>query len=154
MLRRLGVPALLIALAAPLGTVPAAAAAPDEDVAPRAPASRCSTMPLVDRSAIRTRAGVRLGTARMYAAASEGGVDFCIRTTPVDRLRSRGTDVSLRLSTISADGVEMPGLTLRPSWKAPFRIYGVEPGATLRAETTLRPADGAKGTATVSGSVR
>ena len=154
MLRRLGVPVLLLALAVPLGAAPVAAAPPAADVAQRAAASRCTTASLVDRSAIRTEAGATLGTARMYAARSGDGLDFCVRITPVDRLRSRDTAAFLRWSTVSPDGVESPLVpTIRLSWKSPFVLHGAEPGETMKAVATLRAPDGTKGTARISGTV-
>ena len=68
MLRRSGVPALLIALAVPLGLTPVAAAAPASDVAPRAVAGRCPATALADRAVIRTEAGV----ARTHYTTKDG----------------------------------------------------------------------------------
>ena len=154
MLRRLGVPVLLLALAVPLGAAPVAAAPPAADVAQRAAASRCTTASLVDRSAIRTEAGAKLGTARMYAARSGDGLDFCVRITPVDRLRSRDTVAFLRHSTVDADGHQSPSMSIGLSWRHPFVLYGTfEPGSGVVAVATLRTPAGTKGTARVSGTV-
>lgn len=153
MLRHVGVPALLVALAVPLGAVPVAAA-PDSDVARRAAASRCPATALSDRVAIRTEAGVRLGTARIYVVPAGDEANLCVRITPVERLRSPDTAAFLRWSIVSPDGVESPSFpTIRLSWKRPFRLLGEEPGSTLKAVATLRTPDGTKGIARISGTV-
>lgn len=154
MLRRLGVPALLIALAVPLGLTPATGAAPASDVAPRAVASRCPATALTDRAVVRTKAGARLGTARMYLAPSGDEFVFCVRVTPVERLRSRDTVAFLRHSTVDADGQRSPSMSIGMSWRHPFVLYGTfEPGSGLVAVATLRTPAGTKGTARVSGTV-
>ena len=154
MLRRSGVPALLIALAVPLGLTPVAAAAPASDVAPRAVAGRCPATALADRAVIRTEAGARLGTARMYVSQSGDQFVFCVRITPVERLRSRDTVAFLRHSTVDADGHQSPSMSIGLSWRHPFVLYGTfEPGSGVVAVATLRTPAGTKGTARVSGTV-
>ena len=154
MLRRLGVPALLVALALPLGAVPAASAALVPDAPAQAAAGRCPAESLRDRAAIRTEAGARLGTARMYVTPRDDEHVFCIRVTPVERLRSPDTSAFVRHRKVDADGRRWPSMTIGMSWRKPFVLYGsFEPGSGIAALVTLRTPDGTKGTARIRATV-
>ncbi|MCF6379647.1 hypothetical protein L2K70_18705 [Nocardioides KLBMP 9356] len=154
MLRRLGVPVLLVALALGLGAVPAASAAPASDVGARAAAARCPDESLSDRAAVRTEAGARLGTARMYVTPRDDEFVFCIRVTPVEHLRSRDVSAFVRHRRVAADGGRWPSVTIKMSWRRPFVVYGsFEPGSGIAALVTIKTPDGTRGTARVRATV-
>lgn len=103
---------------------------------------------------IRTESGAKLGTVRMYVVRDGDEVRFCVRITPVERLRSRDTDAFLRHHEVDADGQQSLSLSIDMSWRHPFVLYGArEPGSSLVAVATLRTPSGMRGTARVTGTV-
>ena len=155
MLRRLGVPALLLTLTVAIAGTPAAtAAAPASDVVARPAATRCPDESLSDRAVIRARDGARLGIARMYVTPMNDEFVFCVRVTPVERLRSRDTLVFVRHRTVGVESEQSPSMTIGISWRRPFVLYGsFEPGSGIAAVTTIRASDGTRGKARIRATV-
>jgi hypothetical protein len=155
---RPGVPALLLALAltapvtlaAPKYAVPAASAAGAAD-------GTCTTTALTGRTAIRTKSGTKLGTARMYTATSGEDLGFCVRITPVKRLRSKYTIASVKNETFDPTGAPSSSGLAGGSgyWKDPFLVTGTifEPGSSMEATVTIKPSGGRKGTAKLTGTL-
>lgn len=153
-------PALSLALLLAL-VVPAALATPAQAHAPAearsAAAGTCTSTALGARKAIRTKAGTKLGTARMYAATAGADRGFCVRITPIARLRSRYTIAGLKNVTYDPDGTRSSSGQVGGSgaWKHPFLVTGniLVPGSSMKGVASLQPSGGRKGTVTLRGTL-
>lgn len=157
MLTRLGVPALLLALTVPVGVAPPTQAGATDTVVRVAQAAACSSTALGSRKTIRTKAGVKLGSARMYAATDGEDLGFCVRITPVKKLRSKYTIATVKNQTFDATGSPSSSGLAGGSgyWKHPFLVTGsiFEPGSTMEATASIKPSRGKKGTAELTGTL-
>lgn len=151
------VPALLLALVVPVVLAPPTQAhAPGPGVRSAA-AGSCTSTALSARKAIRTKAGTTLGTARMYAATAGADRGFCVRITPIKRLRSTYTVAGLKNVTYNPDGTRSSAGQAGGSgtWKRPFLVTGniLVPGSSMKGIASLQPSGGRKGTVTLRGTL-
>lgn len=153
---RLAVPALLLALVVPVTLAPPTAAVPAERSA-SAEKARCGSTAISGRMPIRTRSGAKLGTARMYTGTRGEDLGFCVRITPVRKLRSKYTIAMIKDATYDEEGNRTSYGLIGGSgaWKHPFvytgTIYG--PGDSMKAAISLKPSRGKKGTVTLRGTL-
>lgn len=116
-----------------------------------ASASTCGTEALTKKKAVRTRSGARIGTAQAFPARNGDELGFCIRISPVPRLRTDSTLAGFSWKDFDAEGrrgssgaIGGPGY-----WRDPFLLEGniYETGSMVKGVAKIQVAGGPSGTA-------
>lgn len=152
--RRILAPAAALALCVGLS---AGVAAPASAEQARVAKGKCTSEVLSKKKAIRTRSGAKLGTAQVFGATRGKHAGFCIKTSPVRRLRKVTTLLEVKNKTFFPDGSRSSSGVMGGSglWRHPFILTGSDFGSgyTIKAVVKLKVPGGRSGKAKVTGTL-
>lgn len=149
----------VLVIAAALMLVPVSSTARPVDSAGERAGSgaTCTTTKLTASTAIRSRAGKKLGTAQMFAGSSGDDLGFCVRIKPVKTLRKVTTQALLPHVTYFPDGSRSSSGLVGGSgaWRTPFLVTGSDfgPGYSMKATAKIVVPGGPSAKAKIEGTL-